>query len=322
MIGRARPSGREITLWSIAVNAVMTGCQPRHLPLLIAVAEIIADPAYGVEHSGNTTGADALLIVNGSSGADLGFNAGPGALREGAHANTSVGRWLRLYLRNVCGFTADEHDKATFGNSTRVVLAEDEQALKDIGWDPLSAEFGFARGDDVVTMARMNSGLIIGGAFGSTAEELVPYLADGLVRVSGWDLAHVYGLGHGHYRPLLILSPILARTFARSGWTKYDLKQALFSQARLPAIKFEQLIGEWSNINAGRRSLFDVASAGLISPVFGESEDPQRLVPIVTEASKFLVAVAGDPSRNNAYVMSHDGPHGDWTARPFEVLSR
>ena len=319
IIGIARPSGREITLWSIAVNAVMTGCQPRHLPLLIAVAEIIADPAYGVEHSGNTTGADALLIVNGSSSADLGFNAGPGALREGAHANTSVGRWVRLYLRNVCGFTADEHDKATFGNSTRVVLAEDEQTLNDIGWEPLSAEFGFARGDDVVTMVRMNSGLIIGGAFGSTAEALVPYLADGLVRVSGWDLAHVYGLGQGRYRPLLILSPLLARTFAGSGWTKDDLKQALFSQARLPAIKFEQLIGDWTNINAGRRSLFELASAGLVPPAFGESEDPQRLVPIVSEASKFVVAVAGDPSRNSAYVMSNDGPHGDWTARPFHA---
>lgn len=317
VLGRARPSGRQITLWSIATNAVMTGCHPSHLPILIAMADIIAAPAYGVEHSGNTTGADALVIVNGPSSADLGFNAGPGVLREGAHANTSVGRWLRLYLRNVCGFTADEHDKATFGNSTRVVLAEDEQTLIDIGWDPVSADFGFNRDDNTVTMARMNSGLIIGGAFGSTAQALIPYLADGLVRVSGWDLAHVYGLGEGHYRPLLILSPLLARTIAGSGWNKNDLKQALFKQARLPAIKFEKLIGDWTNINAGRRSLFELTSAGLLPPAFGESDDPERLVPIVTEASKFVIAVAGDPSRNSAYVMSNDGSHGNWTARSF-----
>ena len=315
IIGTARPSGREITVWSVAVNAVMTGCQPRHLPVLLALAEIIADPGYGVEHSGNTTGADALVIVNGPSMAELGFNARQGVLREGAQANTSVARWLRLYLRNVCGFTADEHDKATFGNSTRVVLAEDEQTLTDIGWQPLSAEFGFGRGDDVVTMARMNSGLIIGSVFGSTGDAIVPYLADGLVRVSGWDLAHIYGLGQGHYRPLLILSPMLARTFARSGWSKDDVKQALFVKARMPAARFEQLIGEWSNIDAGRRTLFELATEGLIPPVFGESNDPQRLVPIVTEASKFLIAVAGDPNRNNAYVMSNDGPHGDWTAK-------
>ena len=247
--------------------------------------------------------------------AELGFNTRQGVLREGAHANTSAARWLRLYLRNVCGFTADEHDKATFGNSTRVVLAEDEQTLTDIGWQPLSAEFGFGRGDDVVTMARMNSGLILGSVFGSTGDVIVPYLADGLVRVSGWDLAHIYGFGQGHYRPLLILSPMLARTFARSGWSKDDVKQALFVKARLPATRFEQFVGEWSNIDAGRRTLFELATEGLIPPVFGESNDPQRLVPIVTEASKFLIAVAGDPNRNNAYVMSNDGPHGDWTAK-------
>ena len=159
---------------------------------------------------------------------------------------------------------------------------------------------------------------IIGGVFGSTSDAIVPYLADGLVRVSGWDLAHIYALGQGHYRPLLILSPILARTFARSGWGKDDVKQALFAKARMPAAKFEQLIGEWSNINAGRRTLFELATEGLIPPVFGESDDPRRLVPIVTEASKFLIAVTGDPNRNNAYVMSNDGPHGDWTAKAVD----
>ena len=317
VIGSARPSGREINVWSIAVNAVMAGCEPRHLPLLISMAEIIADPIYGVEHSGNTTGADALIILSGPASTGLGFNAGPGVLREGVSANTTVGRWLRLYLRNVCGFTAEEHDKATFGNSTRVVLAEDQTALNEINWEPVSAEFGFDKDDDVVTMARMNSGLIIGGAFGSSADALVPYLADGLVRVSGWELAHIYGLGQGHYRPLLILSPLLARTIAGSGWTKAKLKQALFEKARLPAFKFEQLIGDWTNVNAGRRSLFELAGDGLVPPAFGESEDPNRLVPIVTEASKFIIAVAGDPSRNSAYVMSNDGPHGDWTAKAF-----
>lgn len=318
VMGVARPSGREVTSWSIAVNAVMAGCRPEHLPVLTAMAEILLDEHYGVEHSGNTTGADALVIVNGRSVSKLGFNCGPGALREGAQANTAVGRWLRLFLRNVCGFTAEEHDKATFGNSTRIVLAEDEEALADIGWPPLCAEFGFEYGDSVATMARMNSGIIVGGAYGSTAEALVPYLADGLVRVSGWDLCHVYGLGVGRFRPLLILSPLLARTIARSGWSKQDLKAALYEQARLPARKFEQFIGEWTNLTAGRRTLYELATDGLVPRAFGESDDPERLVPIVTDADKFVIAVSGDPNRNNAYVMSNDGAHGDWTAKRFE----
>lgn len=315
VLGTARPSGRDITVWSVAVNGVMAGCQPTDLPVLLAIAEVFIDPGYGVEHSGNTTGADALVVLNGQVVGDLGFNHGQGALREGSAPNTRVGRWVRLFLRNVCGFTADEHDKATFGNSARVVLAEDEAALAEIGWPTLSADFGAAAGADAVTVGRINSGLIIGSVFGSTPEEILPYLADGLVRVTGWDLTHVYGLGQAQYRPLLMLSPMLARVFARVGWSKDHVRDALFAQARVPAWKFEKLIGEWSNLTSGRRTLFELAASELVPTVFAESDDPDRLVPIVTSPDKILIAVAGDPHRANAYAMSNDGPHGDWTTK-------
>ncbi len=321
-LGIARTTGRDMTVWSVATNAVMAGCEPRHLGVLLAAARILADPHYGAEHSGNTTGADALMILDGPSAAGLGFNSGVGALRDGVRANTSVGRWLRLYQRNVFGFTAAEHDKSTFGNSFRVVLCEDAAALADIGWDPVSAEFGFGRNDDVLTMARFNSGAIVGSAFGSTPHEIVPYLADGLARITGWDLGHLYGLGRMHYRPLLVLSPILARTCANSGWTKANLAEALFEHARIPAWRFEKLIGEWTNLAAGRPRLTDVVAAGDLPSQFAASDDPDRLVPIVSEPAKFVIAVAGDANRTNAYVFSHDGPHGDYTAVAVEQLSR
>lgn len=318
VLGTATTSGRDVSIWSIAVNAVMSGCDPAHLPVLIAIAEILVDPHYGAEHSGNTTGADALIVVSGPSMADLGFNSGAGALREGTHANTSVGRWLRLYLRNVFGFTRDEHDKATFGNTFRVVLAEDRAALTELGWPALSADFGCGLDDDTVTMARMNSGAIIGSVYGSTPEEIVSYLADGVARIGGWDLTHVYGLGIGQFRPLLVLSPILARIFSQAGWGKVDVQTALFEAARIPAWRFEKLIGEWSNLTSGRRTLSELAAAGHVPPAFAESADPERLVPVVTDASKIAIAVAGDPTRTNAFVFSNDGPHGDWTSRPID----
>ena len=318
IIGTARPSGRDITVWSVAVNGVMAGCRPDDLPVLLAIAEVFADPAYGVEHSGNTTGADALVVLNGPVIDELGFHHGPGALREGAAPNTSVGRWVRLFQRNVCGFTADEHDKGTFGNSTRVVLAEDEAALAEIGWPNVATDLGGAPGTDAVSVVRINGGLIIGSVFGATPEAVLPYLADGLVRVTGWELTHVYGLGQGHYRPLLVLSPLLARVFAKAGWSKADVRAGLFQHARIPAHRFEQYIGEWSNLTAGRRTLVDLAAHGLVPPVFAETDDPQRLVPIVTSPDHFVIAVAGDPDRANAFVMSNDGPHGFWTTHPID----
>ncbi|MFP5489745.1 MAG: UGSC family (seleno)protein, partial [Acidimicrobiia bacterium] len=61
-LGIASSSGRDVTVWSVAVNAVMAGCRPEHLPVLLALAEILVDPRYGAQHSGNTTGADALVV--------------------------------------------------------------------------------------------------------------------------------------------------------------------------------------------------------------------------------------------------------------------
>ena len=313
-LGVVKPSGREVTVWSVAVNGVMAGCKPEYLPILLAMAGTLTGDRYGVEHSGNTTGADALVVLDGPCVTELGFNHGPGAQREGSRANTTVGRWLRLFLRNVCGFTADEHDKGTFGNPTKPVLAEDMAALAEIGWGPVAAEFGFGPSDDAVTIGRINSTVLIGSVYGATPDEIVPYLADGLARATGWDLTHVFGLGRGDYRPILVLSPMLARVFGKAGWSKVRVKAALFEHARIPAWKFEKLIGEWSNLTAGRRTLLDMVAKGDLPPVFAASDDPERLVPIVTAASKFVIAVAGDANRANALAMAHDGLHGNWTS--------
>lgn len=321
-LGIAPSSGRDLTVWSIAVNAVMAGCRPEHLPILISLTEILADPNYGSEHSGNTTGADALIILDGPNSEALGFNAGPGAQREGRHANTSVGRWLRLYLRNVCGFTADEHDKATFGNPARPVLAEDHAYLRSIAntvsWPSIAEQLGFGWSDDVVSMARMNSGVLIGSVFGATPDEIIPYLANGLARVSAWDLTHIHGLGTDQYQPLLVLSPLLARTFANAGWGLAEVQAALFEQARISASSFEHFIGDWTNLTAGRKKLTDLVAEGTLPAVFAESDNPERLVPIVTRPERLLVAVAGDPNRANAYAYSNDGPHGWWTSKRID----
>ncbi len=317
-LGIAPSSGRDLTVWSIAVNAVMAGCQPEHLPVLLALTEVLADPAYGAEHSGNTTGADALIILDGPNVDALGFNSGAGAQREGTRANTAVGRWLRLYLRNVFGFTSDELDKATFGNPARPVLAEDQSCLDEIGWPSIAQQLGGSANVDAVTVARMNSGIMIGSVFGSTPDEIVPYLANGLTRSAGWDLTHLHGLGQDQFQPLLVLSPLLARTFAASGWNLDRVQLTLFDHARIPATLFERFIGEWSNLTAGRRRLVDLAREGDLPDVFGVSDDPERLVPIVTRPERIRVAVSGDPNRANAFAFSNDGPHGWWTTKPID----
>jgi len=318
-IGKLPPDNRQATVWNVAVNGVMAGCRPQYMPVLIALAEAMADPVYGVEHSGNTPGAETLITINGPIIKDLDFNYEQGVLRDGFQANTAIGRWWRLYLRNVAGFLPHQTDKGTFGNTWRVVLAENEDVLARIGWPPLSADFGHNRGENAVVISRYTGGDVITSVFGKKPEEMLPYLADALISQTGWQLIFTVGMADGGYSPLLILSPILAETIAKAGWSKDDVRQWLFENARISAAKFEQYIGEFTNLLSGGRSLYELARLGKANKVFGESDDPGRLVPIVCEARDIQIAVSGDPGRTNAQVFSHNGILGYPTSRAIRL---
>jgi len=324
VLGVILPDSRAATIWSIAVNGVMAGCRPEYMPVLIAAIEGMCDPQYGVEHSGNTPGGDTLIILNGPIIKQLGFNYTQGALRDGFMPNTSIGRFWRLYLRNVAGFLPHKTDKATFGNTWRVVMAENDDVLKKIGWENTAEEMGHSAGDNTVTVARYTGGGSFSSVSGSTPEMLLPYVADSVLKYHMWQITFTTSHGNGMLRPLVVISPILAETIAKAGWTKSDVKKYLYDHARLPAWEFERQLRVW-NIR-GVWDLKDDVRNGRIPKVFYESDDENRLVPIVWEPEDFMIAVSGDPLRNNMYVFAHNGflgyPVGkkiqlpkDWEAR-------
>jgi hypothetical protein len=300
---------REATIWNVAVNGVMAGCRPEYMPVLIAIVEALADPKYGLEHSGNTPGPETLIILNGPIIKQLGFNYEQGALSDGFRANTSIGRFLRLYLRNVAGFLPHKTDKGTFGSTWRVVMAENEDALAEIGWEPLCVDMGFARGDNVVTIARYTGGDTIANASGTAAERIMPYIADAVLRANlGWHLTFTCGMVVGTLRPLVAMSPLIAGAIAKSGWSKGDVRQYLFDHARLPAHEFDkQLFQYLAGADRPTRTLEERVKLGEIPKLFCESPDPNRMVPIVLSPDDFMVTVCGDPSRDNAYAFSHNG---------------
>ena len=305
ILGVLLPDRRAATVWSVAVNGVMAGCRPEYMPVLVALIEAMCDPEYGVEHSGNTPGADTLVILNGPVIKDLGFNYTQGALRDGFLPNTSVGRFWRLYLRNIAGFLPHKTDKATFGNTWRVVLAENEDVLARIGWEPNSVEMGFAAGENTVTIARYTGGGSLSSVTGSTPEQMLPYLADSVQRFHNWQITFTTSHGNGTLRPLVVITPIIAETIAGAGWSKADVKRYLYEHVRRPAREFERQLRDW-NIRGVWDLKADVA-AGRIPKAFHESDDPGRLVPIVWEPEDYMIAVSGDPLRNNAYVFAHNG---------------
>ena len=308
LLGVMLPDNRAATVWSVAVNGVMAGCRPEYMPVLVAAVEAMADHDYGVEHSGNTPGGDNLIILNGPVVKTLGFNYTQGVMRDGFQANTSVGRFWRLYLRNVAGFLPHKNDKATFGNTWRVVVAENEDVVAKIGWTPNCADYGFAAGSNALSVGRYTGGNHISSVSGSTPEELMPYIADAVVRQYSWQIMFSVGQGYDTLRPLLLLSPIIAETIAAGGWSKEKFREELFKQARMPARMFEKILRDWTQKPTW--NLTEEYQAGRIPKMFCESADPERLVPLVWKPEDFQVVVTGDLGRNSIYVFAHNGVLG------------
>ena len=316
VLGVMLPDNRAATIWSIAVNGVMAGCRPEYMPILIALIEAMVDHKYGVEHSGNTPGGEALIILNGPIIKELGFNYTQGVMRDGFVPNTTIGRFWRLYLRNVAGFLPHKNDKATYGNTWRVVVAENEDVVQKIGWEPNSVEMGFAAGDNTVTVARYTGGNPCSSVCGSTPEEMLPFIADGVIKHAGWTLTFTVGTNMGTLRPLILLSPILAETIASAGWSKQDVKRYIYDHARIPAWEFERQL-QWTQKPIW--NLTEEVRLGNIPKVFHESDDPNRMVPLVWKPEDYMIVVTGDPLRTNAYVFAHNGGLGYPVARKIRL---
>ena len=318
VLGVMLPDNRAATVWSVAVNGVMAGCRPEYMPVLVAAVEAMADHDYGVEHSGNTPGGDNLIILNGPLIKTLGFNYTQGVMRDGFQANTSVGRFWRLYLRNVAGFLPHKNDKATFGNTWRVVVAENEDVVAKIGWTPNCTDYGFAAGSNALSVGRYTGGNHISSVSGSTPEELMPYIADAVVRQYSWQIMFSVGQGYDTLRPLLLLSPIIAETIAAGGWSKEKFREELFKQARMPAGMFEKILRDWTQKPTW--NLTEEHQAGRIPKMFCESDDPERLVPLVWRPEDFQVVVTGDLGRNSIYVFAHNGVLGFPVCKAIKAL--
>jgi hypothetical protein len=283
VIGQARPSGRDITVWSVAVNAVMAGLEQRHLPVVLALAEVLANPQYGVEHSGNTTGADALVVVSGPSIAELGFNS-EGRRAAGGHARQHRGRPLaapvpaqrvRVHRRPSTTRRRSATAPAWCWPSTRPTLAS-------IGWPDARHR--------PRCHARHRHGRRRPHERRSDRRQRVRQLARRGPAVPRQRTRPRDRLGtHPRVRPRASLVPSAAGDLATAGPScshatdgrKDDVRRGLWERAVLPARTWEAFIGEWSNLTAGRRTLSDLVAKGLLHERFAESDDPDRLVPIV-----------------------------------------
>ena len=229
--------GREVTILSIAITGVMSGCRPEYLPLLIAVVEAMCDPDFHIEHCGSTPGWEPLVIVSGPIIKQLDFNFGQGAMRVGRQANTTVGRFVRMFLRNVCGYRIPPGagDKGSISYTFNVALAEDEDTARAIGWPTYGMDQGFKPEDSVVTVRSVVAITPPTYSAGDDAQTHVQQFADVMgATFTYWS--HT-GMKRGFWHPLIVVGPGIARVIARE-WRKDDVRKYLFNPRLFISLNF------------------------------------------------------------------------------------
>lgn len=152
IIGLIPPGMGVATLRTIATNAVMAGCLPAYLPVVVAAVEAVLEKQYGLAHRQTTTHAGApFVIVNGPIIKEIGLNYGNGVFGPGWRSNATIGRALRLTLVNVGGAIPAETDFCQHAHPGKYTycIAEHQAANP---WKPLHVERGFKPEESVVTV--------------------------------------------------------------------------------------------------------------------------------------------------------------------------
>jgi hypothetical protein len=296
-------------VWTVAVNGAMAGCRPEYMPVMLAAVEAICDPAFKVEDAGSTPGWEPLIVVNGPIIRQLELHHGQGVMRVGKRANSSLGRFLRLVLRNLGGFhhAPEGADKGSIAQSFLVALPENEPAVADIGWQPYSVDRGFASGDNVVTVQSVVAISAPTYTGSENALEHMKLIADVIgERACGYWAA--IGMVYANWHPLIVLGPSIAKVFAHDGWSKDDIRRYLYENVKIPASLAERYAYYCGQ--TGFR-ITDAVKQGLLPPAYHASDDPDRLVPVFQHAEWIGIVIAGDWGRNQSkgYVSNHvQGP--------------
>jgi len=218
VVGNIPPYLAPCTIEKVAINAVMAGCKPEYMPVLLAAIEAALEPVFTLH--------GVLATTYFSGPVAIGMNSGINALGQGNRANMTIGRALNLVVRNVGGGKPGEADRATLGAPSKIGLcfAEDES---DLDWEPLSAARGFKRGVSAVTLFQGHGVEAFVDQKSRTPEALSKSFATHLVRMGHLRLTQ-------SARAIVVLSPEHYRIYKESGWGRHEIEKALYEATIRP----------------------------------------------------------------------------------------
>jgi hypothetical protein len=282
IIGRIPPNFAECTVEKVAVNAVMAGCRPEYMPVVLAAVEAALMPAFGLHGVLATTNACApVVMVNGPIARTIGMNAKGNVFGQGNRANAAIGRTLQLIVRNVGGGRPGEIDRSVFGSPAKYsfCFAEDED---DPRWESYAVSLGYSPDTSTVT--------IFPGDGISQITDHVSRQPEDLCRSFAGCIRAIYGTGHIiGVQAFLAIAREHAIVFYDAGWSKARVKEELLGLLKIPV----------REVAPGR--------AGLTGLTAGEKSDPDNLVPKFKNGTFNIIRAGGYAGKYSAIIPSIGG---------------
>ena len=207
---------RNTTAWHVAVNAVMAGCKPEYMPILIAMTKGLGDGNFR-RTLASTHAWAPYSWLNGPLARQLGIDCGQGQINEAA--NAAIGRFMNLALMNLCGYYVKQDRMGTFGYPMPWCLVEDDAACKRVGWNPWHVRKGYNLNDNTITLG---STLLWGNNMAPSSTDPVK-----VMELLAWDISErcQFALGSGKqytFRTIMMTEPVAAILAA-----KYKSPEAL-----------------------------------------------------------------------------------------------
>ena len=284
VIGLIEPAGAQATVQKIATNAVMAGCLPQYMPVIIAAVEAITDPKFHLRGVQTTAGmVSPLLIVSGQKLIEqLNVNDSFSTIGPGWRANATIGRAIRLIMINLGNSWPGKNDMKTFGNPFKYItlMAENERAYME-AWEPIRVAEGFSYEQPTISLMpavswqvdQITPDVI-------TADKIVELVArQGKVKYD--RLADNWGMDN-----LVLLSPTAFDAIRRERRSRADIQRMLYEAIQVPGVDFFER----------REPLADVGPTPVPQWIIEKYQvDPHALVPLLLRPESIKIVVAGAP---------------------------
>lgn len=245
VIGLIPPNLSPLTVEKAAINAVMAGCKPEYMPVLLGAIEAALQPEFAMHGLLCTLAfSGPLVLVNGPISKRIGMNSGGNALGQGNRANATIGRAFQLIIRNVGGGRPQEIDRSCLGQPGKYTFcfAEDES---DADWTPLAQARGIAAGRSAVTLFHADGVTGFVDQKSRSAEDLATSLAMQL-----WSVNHPRLARWGN--AILVLSPNHYQIFQESGWGRAEIEAGLHQALKRPVADVMEGAGHPLGITAAQ----------------------------------------------------------------------